>query len=767
MNIYHKIWKRCSAIWFLFFLLLAVGSNCLAQEGRPTISLYYYESGERILMCAYGESDQQGVLFSLDENGKLHGMEPRRPEYEEDVKTGQWIMSKPANPALVKFQRILVGLPVYSGIYEPQKEYVKPLQETIGAVDQDGTGDGIWGGGTWTKLFQYIRDNTDRQETVDFLPLGEHQVRVYRLDTILLSKADSKEKKRLQKLLQDRIEADVKAASFPNILVEFYNNLISAATPAVTPTQDTSSKQPEPSTPEENIQPGKKAQPEKKTQPEKKGVPWWKWFAIIIGSVVVIGGSYLVGRLKAYSLLTKHIKWLISIMGDPKTTEPHLEQHNELLEVPPPSLAEQIKDIKDKVSDIRRDVKKIKDEIPALASRTDDEERNTGAGQRRQPNVFIMSESQPDKSKKEVFLSKWFSRKYWWLVEQIQKIVDIVGNPEIINTDLTYERKQRRLPPPSLAEYIQAITFWVIEIKDDVENIRKIEIPTPPREPIVDVQKIASAVIEKLKQYRIPIDVEAFIKEIEPLFDTIEEKSQERHKQVIEGQKSIINKLQDIDTRERLSDDTISKYHEILQSDLRSLYAQKLMPALIPMGEEHLNFSDVWFFTESWKLNSSNGLSDELEHFQEQLIGIESNLRELREQTYPRVIELSDKNTLQDYLSSYQEGRKQIEGFEPPYIPIVDDKLVQLQMTVILFIDRLDGIEIGYEGKIEAMLQLVSLRQLSIFEEHTTFREELHNIVDREASECEPGTILQVKKRGFMDRKNGKIIRKAYVITAE
>ena len=98
------------------FILSIWSTNLAAQEGRPPISLYYYDDewkdstptpgGEpndstskpnrRILMCVSSADGSRCVLFSL-KGGKLHGMEPHRQTFE-----------KLAHPALVTFQRILV-----------------------------------------------------------------------------------------------------------------------------------------------------------------------------------------------------------------------------------------------------------------------------------------------------------------------------------------------------------------------------------------------------------------------------------------------------------------------------------------------------------------------------------------------------------------------------------------------------------------------------------------------------------------------------------
>ena len=245
---------------FVLFCLSLWAVPIAAQEGRPVISLYYYSSEERILMCVSGESGKQGVLFITLKDSELHGMEPRRQTF-----------GRPANPALVTFQRVLLGLHT-TGTRQPSGENVRLLQETIGTVGQDAA-DGVWGDETWQRLFGYIHKMTDKQETVD-LPLGKYQVRIYRLDVTIQKGEDSDEKNSLQALLRDSSEAVVPAKAFPMKLVEAYNDLINA-TPAVTPTQHTPPEQ------------SASTQPER-TPSEKKGIRWWLWLGWPLFSLIFV-----------------------------------------------------------------------------------------------------------------------------------------------------------------------------------------------------------------------------------------------------------------------------------------------------------------------------------------------------------------------------------------------------------------------------------------------------------------------------------------------
>jgi len=630
MSIYQKKWENRLAIWLIFFLLLA-GSVCLAQEGRPPISLYYYESEERILMCVSGETDKQSVLFSLDENGDLHGMEPRRPIYQEET------ILEFTNPDLIAFQRILLGLGYLDQILE---DYVKALQETINVLKQDGD----WGDKTWTKLFQYIRDEIDKQETAD-LQMGMNQARVYRLDTIVQNREDSKEKKYLQKLLQDSNEKSVKAKSFPMNLVKAYTDLINAPTPVVTSAQDTSSRRPD------QIQ-------QEDIQPERNGVSLG-WVILLIIVSVIFGITV--------AFLERHFDLIANLRGRRNGKK------------------EQIKDM---VWEIRREVDKIQDKKSPLSSeRTDEEE------------------------------------------------------------DILYQLKR---------------------IKDDVKNISDAGITKAAQ---------SANVLKEMHQHIIDAERKLF-KRLDEVTDALKEHDKSVKEQLLEVRKALVNWLRGVLSyifkgtilsreKENVSAETISEYHEILQSHLQSLYIRKLMQLAIPADKTTPNFNHLWFFTEYWNLNSSNKLSESLGQLQEELIKIEPELEYLRKQTCPQIIEFSEKNTLQDYLKSYQEMRNQIEQFESPPIPIAEDKLPRLRNTVTRFIDRLDANQIDVEEKIETMLWLVSLRQLSIFEEYDTFYDKFHHFLGSEGSEREPGTILQVRRRGFMDRTTGEIVRKAHVITAE
>ena len=666
-----KIYQICRNFWAtgLIFFLLLTGSICLAQVGRPPISLYYYESEGRILMCASGESGKQGVLFWLDENGDLHGMEPRRSNYQGEI------MLEPAEHNLVAFQRILLGLGKLDPLLE---DYVKPLQVTIDVLRQDGD----WGDRTWQKLFEYIRNNTSKAETAD-LQLGNYRARVYRLDTIAKNRSNSKEKSRLQKLLQDSDEKKVKSRGFPMTLVKAYTDLINVSMPDVISAQDISANQLN-LTDTTNI------------QTEKGGIWIWVVLLIIVSITFCVIGAFLErqfdliarfrrgkkGREYGDSQLTEQINHLISVIGESKTAEQEIMQRGEALTniTPTVYLTEQIKDIKNRILAIRREVNKIQDKRTTLS----DEE--------------------------------------------------------------------------------ETILYQLKRIQDDVKDIHETRISTSSQ--TTNLQEEMRQQLDNLANA---------LNTLQQEYKSVTEQLLEGQEVLKKGQKTLINRLRGVlryifksKILIGVSSEMLSAYYEVLQSHLQLLHSQRLMQLAAPADEEQPNFNHIWFFTEYWKLNSSDRISELLEQFQESLSKIEPELEQFRENRCPHIIEFSDKNTLQDYLNSYQDARNLIKQFEPTFIPISEDKLSRLRETVILFIDRLDGNEIFAEDKIEAMLRLVSLRQLPIFEGYSLSHDKFHRVSGRESSaEYETGTILQVRKRGFMDSTTGKIVREAYVITAE
>ena len=205
------------------------------------------------------------------------------------------------------------------------------------------------------------------------------------------------------------------------------------------------------------------------------------------------------------------------------------------------------------------------------------------------------------------------------------------------------------------------------------------------------------------------------------------------------------------------------------QEHLDLLYEQKFAEAAAP--NEKGDVSCVWFFIEHWKLKAEEPLISLLSEFQEQMKRISSE-PENNSFERPSLGEkpssgAGDGAALKEYLLSYQQERASLLKMTFNGLHIPSEKRRQLQHTAYLLVDRIDEHQSATDHKIEQFLSLVGLRELFIRKGHTRFHEDLHNTIDRRESSLEPGTIIEVTKRGFLDKTTGDIIRKAFVITAE
>ena len=205
------------------------------------------------------------------------------------------------------------------------------------------------------------------------------------------------------------------------------------------------------------------------------------------------------------------------------------------------------------------------------------------------------------------------------------------------------------------------------------------------------------------------------------------------------------------------------------QDYLNVLYKQRLAEAAVL--NEKGNVSCVWFFIEHWKLKAEEPLISLLSEFQEQMKRISPELENysferpsLSEKPSPGA---GDGAALREFLSEYQQKKEYIQSKTFDEVHLQPEKRRQLQHTAYLLVDRIDEHQSATDHKIEQFLSLVGLRELFIRKGHTRFHEDLHNTIDRRESSLEPGTIIEVTKRGFLDKTTGDIIRKAFVITAE
>ena len=210
-------------------------------------------------------------------------------------------------------------------------------------------------------------------------------------------------------------------------------------------------------------------------------------------------------------------------------------------------------------------------------------------------------------------------------------------------------------------------------------------------------------------------------------------------------------------------------YLNILQDNLEKLYEIKLRELASLDGDppEDVDPVRLWFFIEHWKSKFNEPL---LAQFQEQMKRIYS---ELDSDEYrldkPKLDsrEKSSPNLLDHYLSLYQKEKERLKNKAFNKIVIQSEKYRQLQSLACILIDRIDESGNAANHRTETFLNLIGLRTLVVMPGTTHFNEELHNIVGYKPDRSvEPGTVVEVIKRGLRDIYTGEIVRKVFVITS-
>jgi len=339
-------------IFTLTFLLLVTSIGvCDEKEGRPPITIYYYEDKQdadlHILMNIDGSfadgNYRQAVVFVCDRDGKLHGMEPHVANDK-----------KPANANLVRFQRILSGLPLKGKetTKQPDGIVVKTLQMAIGVEKADGN----WGDHTWINLIDYIRSKTSGKETQD-LSLGNSTVRIYRLDIVLQKTPGSDKAKQLRKLLSIA-ENNLNGEDFSIELAKAYAGLIN--TPVSSSNKSRQKNQIINNTENSGeTQQGRQVElNEKKHSILSRLKPYILTLILLVCFIVVIVVIWVVSRIR-YARLNRVVENLITLVGKP---------------VSDVSLKEEINKLNSVSSDIHQDISQLQMNV---SSETGEEQLKT------------------------------------------------------------------------------------------------------------------------------------------------------------------------------------------------------------------------------------------------------------------------------------------------------------------------------------------------------------------------------------------------------
>lgn len=273
--------------------------------------------------------------------------------------------------------------------------------------------------------------------------------------------------------------------------------------------------------------------------------------------------------------------------------------------------------------------------------------------------------------------------------------------------------------------------------------------------------------IERVKKYlaRSASEAQDFQRSaMEKAIDFLERLQNRENEEKREGKK--------MDAPEVEKSDIAKRYREILQDNLGKIYEEKLrkLAGLEDAPAESVSPVRLWFFIEYWKLKYSKNKPFLLE-VQESIKKICPEL-DNNEYHFDKPELDSEKSSspeaLESQLASYQKAKELLENKSCNEITIEPEKYRELQSFAVVIIDRVVGS--GYKADhpmAEAFLRLVGLRALVVMEKITHFNEELHYVTgNRSDRSVEPGTVIEVTRPGLRGIYDGKIVRKAFVITA-
>ena len=216
------------------------------------------------------------------------------------------------------------------------------------------------------------------------------------------------------------------------------------------------------------------------------------------------------------------------------------------------------------------------------------------------------------------------------------------------------------------------------------------------------------------------------------------------------------------------SNENMSVYREAMESNVEMLHRQKLMEIAASENEEELDLSRLWLFTEYCKLaNFSDDVSRILYQVQDKLLEADPRFAEIQESLEPPKIQATNESNV---IKEYEDFRRSIELLEVPSVTVDDGKLRGLRSFIIMVTDRFYDMSPCPEDIAEGILRMVCLRPMAVTIGVTRYNKEYHDMVlpdensrptDKDQSSW---IIVDLRKRGYVDRRTGDVLRKATVV---
>ena len=587
----------------------------------------------------------------------------------------------------------------------PDAPTVRRLQKIIG-----GPVDGVWGNETWLKFFDYINSKTRDREALDLQLTSAPapvRVRINRLDTVLEKASDSQEKLKLLELLESSGEDEIADKQFPTILKEAYGELevrlISTGTDPVV--GSTKIDQVNGSTETDLVGGSGVTEYGDENMSQASGFlnSQTFWITVVIGMFLIyVLLLILVVRKQRRYRARMHAN-LRSQLNDLRfTMGAYNSQDGE-----PASLVESIEEVREHISIM-------------------------------QDRLIHSAAEKPSRVEKPILDTKDKAQIAGEVAELLGRNFDLLRNEivelrERISHKSDADNEEELLP--DLASLVIAISSKISKVNDEIAGMRDI-LETEQNEIQASPKNVA---------------------------DKEDEMAQKITDSWVEAEV-----LPDEHDRSAPSDDNLSVYREAMESNVEMLHRQKLMEIATSENEEELNFSRLWLFTEYWKLaNFSDEVSIILDRVQDHLLKVDPRFAEIQKSLAPPKIQATNESNV---IQEYEEFRRSIELLEVPSVTVDDGALKRLRSFIIVATDRFYAMSPCPEGIAEGILRMVSLRPMAVTIGVTRYNKEYHDMVlpdensrptDKDQSSW---IIVDLRKRGYVDRRTGDVLRKATVV---
>ena len=737
-------------------------------------ALYFHRVDEqdgsmKYVMCADDGSNKPCVVYNVKGDEASPGIRINPPD-------------EATTRAFDLFKSILTGIPK-QGLKD--SETIKDFQRKIDVINRNG----IWGADTWKTLLDYIHRYTVYDMKKD-LKIGDNHITVYRLNNILKEiKSDS-----TRSNLENQLEGYTTGDQFSDEIIKIAKN------PSIA-----NKEADDPNIVRQTVESGQQKDQERKKDSKTKdsgSVTEKKPFLTVPFVLAIIVILFLV--LLLIFLYRTRIKTLMIIKE--KFARIYSTIDNSLY-----TFGSEIKNINSRLSDINKSL------VDAGLAKSALEKRLKQGNKSETEDADEQDSAERETSSEEGILRELMKPR------ALSKLIEFAGNIERfygigvkrdsmanynfidVNTDIANiksaitelnsevkeaitklaEKNKSELTPSMLKDISNAVYDRLrdgqlpIRIADE---LRKFNFGSGggAQELTIDYEKVKQALKDELQEQNLT-SIGGKIRSLESVMEASKTYIVNNILPSVDKAKnSIINAqsgfFANIFSKEKKKDDSDI---EILQSHLDLLYRQKLldMATTDGNGENGLNVSRLWFFTEYWRSTTkSTDLSKSLKELQESLYLIEPQLNKLNNGfTFPTI----ERTSAKDMKRSYKKLKIKIEQFEDPFVLINNETLInRLHNLITTSIDRLQYRKIGTEELIEGLLRMVSLRPIAISVGITRFDENYHNQLTPDSetealiremktqSGYQIGIILKVVKQGYINKRTGGVFIKAQVVTA-